>query len=231
MVHASRGMKAAMELLGSFSGLLISDRHGGYNDYPSHLRQICWAHVIRNLERITGRKGDPGDTGRWLVQCARIIVRLEHRWQKSGYRSSLYRRRLEYARLHFRLTLEYGVEHHKGLRAGNVCQKLLAQEAMLWRFLETPGLPLTNNHAERAIRPFVIWRKTSYFSQSERGDLFRARVMTVSESCRRLDLCAYTLLREVCEQGIRKHPITIRLPIDHLYQIPPSHRLENLKAA
>ena len=102
---------------------------------------------------------------------------------------------------------------------------------MLWRFLQSPGLALTNNHAERAIRPYVIWRKTSFFSQSEQGDLFRARVMTVSESCRRLDLCAYTLLREVCEQGIRKQPITIRLPIDHLYQIPPSHRLEQLQAA
>ncbi len=27
--------------------------------------------------------------------------------------------------------------------------------------------------------------------------------MTVAETCRRLDLCAYTLLREVCEQGIQ----------------------------
>jgi len=231
MVHVSRGMKAASELLGCFSGILVTDRHGGYNHYPAESRQICWAHVIRKLERITGRKGDPGDTGRWLVRCARIIIQLEHRWRKSGYQSSLYRKRIEYARLHFRLTLEYGTEKHKGKRAANVCQKLLAEEPMLWRFLQSPGLALTNNHAERAIRPYVIWRKTSFFSQSEQGDLFRARVMTVSESCRRLDLCAYTLLREVCEQGIRKQPITIRLPIDHLYQIPPSHRLEHLQAA
>ena len=64
-------------------------------------------------------------------------------------------------------------------------------------------LDLTNNTAERALRPYVIWRKTSFFSQSARGDLFRARVMTDAETFRRLDLCAYTLLREVCEQGIQ----------------------------
>ncbi len=96
---------------------------------------------------------------------------------------------------------------------------------------ESPAVDLTNNTAERALRPYVIWRKTSFFSQSERGDRFRARVMTVSESCRRLDICAYRVLRQVCEQGIRKEPITIRLPIDQLYRIPPSHQLENRKAA
>lgn len=230
MVHASRGMKAAQALLGDFSGILITDRHGGYNQYPADQRQICWAHVIRNLERLTGRKSDPGETGRWLVRAARIIIRLEHRWRGSGYRSDFYRRRLESARLNFRLTLDYAVKHHAGLRAGNVCAKLLKQEPMLWRFMESPGLDLTNNTAERALRPYVIWRKTSFFSQSERGDLFRARVMTVSESCRRLDLCAYTLLREVCEQGIRKQPITLRLPIDHLYQIPPSRQIQSQAA-
>ena len=55
--------------------------------------------------------------------------------------------------------------------------------------------------------------------------------MTVSKSCRRLGLCAHALLRGVCEQGIRKQPVTIRFPIDHLYQIPPSRRLENIRAA
>jgi hypothetical protein len=69
-----------------------------------------------------------------------------------------------------------------------------------------------------------------FFSQSERGDLFRARVMTVAESCRRLNLCAYTLLREVCEQGIKKDPVTIRLPIDHLYRVPSSHQLKKQAA-
>ena len=55
MVHASRGMKAARELLGDFAGILISDRNGGYNDHPVDQRQICWAHILRNLERNRSR--------------------------------------------------------------------------------------------------------------------------------------------------------------------------------
>jgi len=231
MVHASRAMKAARQLLENFSGILITDRHGAYGIHPMAQRQLCWAHVIRNLERISGRKGDPGILGLWLVKFARIIIQLEHRWRNSGYRSEHYRRRLLAARDNFRIALEQGHQAHYRQRTGNACKALLDEEPMLWRCLESPGLDLTNNHAERAIRPYVIWRKTSFFSQSERGDLFRARVMTVSESCRRLDLCAYSLLRQVCNQGIRKEPITIRLPIDHLYQIPPSRQLENRLAA
>jgi len=227
MVHASRGRQAARQLLENFIGILVTDRHGAYGIHPQSQRQLCWAHVIRNLERISGRKGDPGILGLWLVKFARIIVQLEHRWRKSGYRSEHLRRRLLAARDNFRIALEQGQQAHAGQRTGHACSALLRDEPLLWRFLETPGLDLTNNHAERALRPYVLWRKTSFFSQSERGDRFRAHVMTVSESCRRLDLCAYQLLRQVCDQGIRKQPVTVRLPIDHLYLGPTSGQLDN----
>jgi transposase len=230
VVHASRGMKAAEQLLGCFAGILISDRHGAYGTHAADQRQLCWAHIIRNLERLSGRKGDPGVLGLWLVRFARIIIQLEHRWRQSHYQSEHYRRRLLNARENFRIALEQGRSDYEGQRTGNVCRDLLRVEPMLWRFMASPGLDLTNNTAERALRPYVIWRKTSFFSQSERGDLFRARVMTVAESCRRFDLCAYTLLREVCEQGIRKEPVTIRLPIDQLYSVPPSNQIEKMVA-
>ena len=44
------------------------------------------------------------------------------------------------------------------------------------------------------------------------------------------DLCAYALLRTVCEQGIRGETVNIRLPIDQIHEISASHQLEN-KAA
>jgi hypothetical protein len=230
MVHASRGMKAAEKLLGLFAGILVSDRHGAYGTHPSDQRQLCWAHIIRNIERIAGYKGDAGNLGRWLVHFTRIIIQLEHRWRKSGYQSEHYRRRLLAARENLKASLQQGAARHDGQKTGRICNELLKVEPMLWRFMASPGLDLTNNTAERALRPYVIWRKTSFFSQSERGDLFRARVMTVAETCRRLDLCAYALLREVCEQGIRGEAVTIRLPIDHIYSIPASHQIEKMAA-
>ena len=69
-------MKAAEKLLGLFAGILVSDRHGAYGTHPSDQRQLCWAHIIRNLERIAGYRGDAGELGRWLVHFARIIIQL-----------------------------------------------------------------------------------------------------------------------------------------------------------
>jgi hypothetical protein len=75
MVHASRGRKAARQVLDRFVGILITDRHGAYGAHPMAQRQLCWAHVIRNLECISGRKGDPGERGLWLVRFARNSFR------------------------------------------------------------------------------------------------------------------------------------------------------------
>ena len=220
MVHFSRGKAAARELLCGFVGLLVTDRHGGYNDYPDVLRQFCWAHLIRNLEAIAGRKGDAGELGRWLVRVARLVIRMEHAWRRSGYRSQHYRRRLEALRMNFKAALEQGAARHDGQKTGNACKRLVQDEGMLWTFLGQPGIPLTNNTAEQALRPYVIWRKTSFFSQSDRGDEFRARVLTVTETCRRLGISAYNLLRRVCEQGQRNEEITVRLPFPRKLPLP-----------
>ena len=57
MSHYGRGKLAAGQRLGAFTGVLITDRLGRYNGHPTERRQRCWAHVIRNLERIAARGG------------------------------------------------------------------------------------------------------------------------------------------------------------------------------
>ena len=42
----------------------------------------------------------------------------------------------------------------------------------------------TNNTAERALRPAVIYRKLSFGTQSASGSRFIERMLTVSETCR-----------------------------------------------
>ncbi len=64
------------------------------------------------------------------------------------------------------------------------CRQLLKVEAALWLFVTVEGLEPTNNAAERAIRPAVLWRRTSFGSQSEAGSLFVARMLTVVTSLR-----------------------------------------------
>jgi transposase len=46
------------------------------------------------------------------------------------------------------------------------------------------GAEPTNNVAERALRPAVLWRKGSFGCDSEAGSRFAERLLTVAATCR-----------------------------------------------
>jgi transposase len=56
---------------------------------------------------------------------------------------------------------------------------VLRLEEALWTFSKVAGVEPTNNLAEQAIRPAVIWRKTSFGTDSTDGSRFAERMMTV----------------------------------------------------
>ena len=59
-------------------------------------------------------------------------------------------------------------------------QDFLCRFDSLWIFVYKEGVEPTNNVAERGLRHAVIWRKLSHGSQSEAGERFVERVMTVA---------------------------------------------------
>lgn len=57
-VELSRGQITAKKLLGeTFEGILISDRYPAYNWLDAKQRQVCWAHLQRDLTAIAERSG------------------------------------------------------------------------------------------------------------------------------------------------------------------------------
>ena len=62
------------------------------------------------------------------------------------------------------------------------CRRLLKIEPALWTFVYPHDVEPTNNAAERALRPAVIWRRTSFGSQSQGGSEFVTRMLTVTTS-------------------------------------------------
>ena len=62
-------------------------------------------------------------------------------------------------------------------------RRLLDNWQHLFTFLEYQGVQPTNNAAERAIRPAVRWRKICFGSQSEIGEQFTGRLLTVGRTC------------------------------------------------
>ena len=215
MTHYSRGKQAASDLLGSFSGYLVTDHFSGYNGVPRDRRQLCWAHLIRHFRKIAGRRGVAGEIGGRLLLLAAAVVRTHHRFSQEPDQQALYQRRMQRLRCSFQAALQRGnqLDERTGKRTRNQCQHLLKDEAMCWTFLKDRRIPLTNNRAERAIRPYVLWRKGSFASQSAQGDRFRPMVLTVLGTACQLGLSTAALMREVCAQGLTNQPVTVRFPI------------------
>ncbi len=58
------------------------------------------------------------------------------------------------------------------------CRQILKVEPALWTFVNHPLPVPTNNAAEQALRPAVIWRRLSFGSKSQGGSDFVARMLT-----------------------------------------------------
>ncbi len=84
----------------------------------------------------------------------------------------------------FRQALEDGLDPPHAVVAGAVCGNLLDSWPALWTFAHVDGVEPTNNAAERALRPAVLWRKGSFGTQSDDGSRFVERIMTVAASCK-----------------------------------------------
>ena len=79
-VTLSRCTAAAQDLLGeNFGGILSSDRYGCYNWVDLKRRQLCWAHLKREFQKISERSGISRQVGRDLMAQEKKLFRL---WRK-----------------------------------------------------------------------------------------------------------------------------------------------------
>jgi len=177
-----RGKKQLRVLLGeTFAGLVSSDRFTAYNSLPTERRQLCWAHIVRNL------RGRAEAAGPWQEEAAALLALAEEVlmvWAtyRAGERSqAAMQQQLEALQAAIRKRLE-GYRHQTNT-LGARCSELLKYWEALWTFVHSQGVEPTNNAAERALRPAVLWRKGCYGTQSERGSRFVERMLTVSATC------------------------------------------------
>ncbi|MEC4817847.1 MAG: IS66 family transposase [Scytonema sp. PMC 1069.18] len=186
-IALTRCTSAAKNLLGeNFAGILNSDRYASYNWVNLERRQLCWAHLKREFTKISERTGVSQELGTALLKQQEKLFELWHRVRDgtlarsdfielaSCIRSKIKALLLEAA--DYQITSQEKTPLAKTVRT---CRQLLKIESAMWLFLTTEGVEPTNNAAERAIRPAVIWRRTSFGSQTQAGSTFFARMMTV----------------------------------------------------
>jgi transposase len=188
-------------LLRSLTGILVTDRGSQFGFWAMDRRQICWAHLIRKFVAFSERSDEGAQLGDSLLLLAHGMLSAWHQVRDGTRSAAEYGVMAENAQDMFERLLERGV----ALRLRGVsgaCQDILAHKGALFTFAFETGVEPTNNHAERALRPFVLWRKTSYGSQSERGRVFAERIMTVTHSLRLQKRSVFAFLDEACQAAI-----------------------------
>lgn len=184
-------------LLGTLRGTLITDRGSQFGFWAMNQRQICWAHLIRKFVAFSERKDEGAQVGDHLLLLAQAMLSAWHRVRDGTLSRARYQDMARNAQVVMETLLARGVELRlKGLSGS--CQDILDHKAALFTFAFKPGVEPTNNRAERALRAFVIWRKVSFGSQSERGCLFAQRIMTVSQTLRLQGRSVCAFLIEAC---------------------------------
>ena len=188
----SRSTAAAIELLGSsFGGIVVSDRFSAYNHLPLEQRQLCWAHLIRDLNTIAERPGASAEFGAELLDLQQQLFDHWHLYKDGTIDWSALQQRCRPIRQAFEARLQQVVAlgYQRGERTPwaktvRTCQQILQLADGLWTFLETRGIEPTNNAAERALRQSVIQRKISHGVQSRQGAICRSRLLTVTGTLR-----------------------------------------------
>ena len=171
-------------LFGKKLGILVSDRATALNFWAMEKRQVCWAHLLRKAISFSERDGPAGAIGRELLDYITIIFRHWDGLKDGTLTRDEFRELMAPVRLRVEALLERAATAKVPHVSGS-CEDILEHRAALWTFVDQDGVEPTNNHAERELRAFVLWRKRSFGTQSERGNLYAERLMTVAHTARK----------------------------------------------
>jgi len=219
-VVLSRSQATAQALIGQeFPGIVTSDRYSAYRWIEVSRWQVCWAHLKRDFTAMAERSGVSREIGEALLRRQRRLFRWWHRVRDGTLARPDFIELVNPLRAGFKAELEAATalpmahaEKTPLAKTIRTCQQLLQVESALWTFVQTPGVEPTNNAAERALRPAVIWRRTSFGSQSNGGSQFVSRMLTVVTSLKAQHRDVLDFLSQTCAAARLNLPTPSLLP-------------------
>jgi len=159
------------------------DRYSAYQHLTGDQRQVCWSHLRRDFTALTQMSGEAKAIGEALVAATGRLFSVWHRSLAGEMDRERLPERMEPVRAEFAELL--GRARSSGhWKAAPLGRELGRQWECLWTFVRVLGVEPTNNAAERAVRPGVLWRKCSFGNQGEGGRAFVERMLTVVGSLR-----------------------------------------------
>ncbi len=194
----------------AFDGYLMSD---GYQLYRAHLKRLrCWAHLIRKAKGLCDSyTEDSRAYGQQVHDALNDLIDAIYQAREGPDEG----------------TVSISVDHQETLEnLRNVCEAMSASSHQktrelgreflndwqaIFRVLDYPAWPLTNNEAERALRHWVILRKITQGTRSEQGSRALALFASVFATCRLRDSSPLLYVRDA---------IKMRRQGDNVPQLP-----------
>jgi transposase len=212
VVRRSRGGQVAQELLGERCwGDLVTDRWRAYTWYPTWRRQVCWAHVLRDIEAMIARGGQSPVIGEALRGQARQMFQWWHRVRDGTLAHTTVARSMWPLRREVERWLAAG--HTCGVpKTAGMCREIRNVRRALWTCVRHEGVEPTHHAAERAIRPGVLWRKGSFGTQSADGSRVVEAMMTVVATLKQQHCDVLDYLTAACEARLRGEGAPSLLP-------------------
>jgi hypothetical protein len=173
-------------VLEGFDHIFMSDGYIVYRDLMNRLR--CWAHLVRKMRGLAeSTDSNVARVGQRMLDIFCELMEGIYRARDQAHDptsipslASQYTKIIE--ELKTLCDLHRGSTHKK-LR--ELAREILLDWEVIFRQVDEPHLPLTNNDAERALRHWVIFRRLSQGTRSESGSRAFALLASVIDTCRR----------------------------------------------
>jgi transposase len=143
-------------------------------------RQLCWAHLRRDFTAHAEGLAAEKEFGEHGLALSEHVFWAWEVFTHTRDRRELQRSIRSLQRTYKPIFRSFAAKWARNKRCRGMAKNLSKAWPALWTFAKHEGVEPTNNHAERALRSAVIYRKLSLGSQSQEGELRVARLLSAA---------------------------------------------------
>jgi len=199
-----RGQEYPKRFLTGFHGYLQTDGYSGYSGVADTIHVGCWAHARRKFEEARNAmpKGKRSSTAEQGVAYCTKLFELEKTFQKLTPEQRK-KKRLEQEKPVLDAMLAWANTRHAAPKSklGIALTYLQNQWEYLNNYLLDGRIELSNNRAERSIKPFVMSRKNFLFANTPTGAQSSAVIFSLIETAKENGLDPYRYLTWVLQMA------------------------------
>jgi transposase len=187
VIRPSRGQKVPEEILGAdYAGVVVSDGWKVYTHFGT-AQQRCWAHLLREAKQLASEH----ETAKGLYTgLKRMFEKLKEVLERPKWRENLWYER-------FVAEMRQWIDLAKGYRELRKFGTTLQNGLYQWfTCLLYPGVPPTNNAAERQLREVVVQRKIIGTLRTDKGATIMERIMSLLMTWQQQNINPLTALQK-----------------------------------